>query len=419
MLKYVVKALEPVFKNIFVIAGYKAELLKTAFPETSFIIQEQQLGTGHALMTAFAYLDQTPPEYVFVINADTPLVTAREIENILNESWGADLAFATLTLEDPHQFGRIVRKNGEVRAIIEAKDYDESIHGPVSGEINAGIYLLKFASIKKLLPLLGNSNRNNEYYITDLVGLALEAGLSVKAINCGNNSALLGVNSPGELALAEDALAVKIVHTLLNDNVILHSPHSLRVGPWVKIAPGAEIYGPSQIFGDTVIEADAIIEAFCKISDSTIRSFSRIRSFSHLEKCDVHEHAIIGPYARLRPGAIIEKNAHVGNFVELKKTTLGEGSKANHLTYLGDATVGAGVNIGAGTITCNYDGKNKFPTVIGDNAFIGSNSSLVAPVTIGENSLVGAGSVITRDVPKDSLAIERNHQKILKRRFPK
>lgn len=385
--------------------------------EALCIEQAEQLGTGHALMCALPALERGC-DYALVVNGDTPLLPPAALSRFVNEARGADLAFATLRLDDPGAFGRVVRdKAGRVTAIVEAKDYDEARHGRDPHEINAGVYLLRVDAARRLLPGLTNSNASGEYYITDLVALAVAEGMSVPGLPVtADPDAWLGVNTPAELAGAEEKLRERRVRELLASGVILHAPDSIRVSPFAVVEPGAEIFGPCEIYGDSRVAGGALIESHCVLRNAVVGPGTRVRSFCHLEDAEVGVACQVGPYARLRPGARMEENSHAGNFVEMKKARLGKGSKANHLTYLGDADVGPGVNVGAGTITCNYDGKNKHRTVIEAGAFIGSNTALVAPVTVGENALVGAGSVITKDVPDDMLAVGRGRQVNIPRR---
>lgn len=411
MLAFVLSALEPLFAdNIFIVAGHKADMVRKAFPEGKFVIQSEQLGTGHALLSALPELKTRAVQYALVVNGDVPMLAADTVEKFIADSAGADVAFATITLEDSGAYGRVIRDNGEVRAIVEAKDFDPAIHGEDRGEVNAGLYLLRLETAAPLLELLKNDNKSGEYYITDLVGLAKSHNLNVKGICLGADPTLLGINSPLELSRMEESLREKIANELLMKGVILHAPHLVRASPFSSIEPGAEITGPCEISGKSVIHTGAVISSHCLIHNSEISQNALARSFSHLDNAFVGPNAQVGPYTRLRPGAALESDAHAGNFVELKNAALGRGAKANHLTYLGDAHIGAGANIGAGTITCNYDGKNKFKTNIGEKAFIGSNSALVAPVDIGDGALVGAGSVITKDVPPHEMAIARGRQ---------
>lgn len=386
--------------------------------ETAVCIEQaEQRGTGHALMTALPELEKGCGR-VLVVNGDTPLLPPAALRRFVDEAAGADLAFASLRLDDPAAFGRVVRDvAGRAAAIVEARDYDESEHGRDPHEINAGVYLLSLDAARRLLPRLTNDNKSGEYYITDLVALAVAEGLTVRGLPVeADKDAWMGVNTPAELAVAEECLRRRRVTELLASGVILHAPDSVRVSPFAVVDSGTEIYGPCEIYGDSRVEGGALIESHCVLRDARVGAGARVRSFCHLEDADVGPRCQVGPYARLRPGAVMEEDAHAGNFVEMKKARLGKGAKANHLTYLGDAEVGPGVNVGAGTITCNYDGKNKHRTVIGAGAFIGSNTALVAPVSVGEHALVGAGSVITKDVPDDALAVGRGRQVNIPRR---
>ncbi len=414
MLACVLQALRPIFADdIWVVAGHRAELVRAAFPEARFIVQEQQLGTGHALQCALPGLSAAGYTHLLVVNGDTPLLSAQVVSRFVAESSDADVTFATIELEDPGAYGRVVRDATQGLSIVEAKDFDPALHGPASGEVNAGIYYCRLAVLEHLLPRLCNDNKSGEYYITDIVALAVADGYKVAGVRCGHDVALMGVNSPLELAHMEEQLRARIVNDLLAAGVIVHAPELVRVGPMVQVEPGAELTGPCELYGHTCIAHGASIASHCVVRDCHIETGAEVRSFSHLEGAQVGVGALVGPFARLRPGAILEDNAHVGNFVEMKKARLGKGSKANHLTYLGDADIGEGTNIGAGTITCNYDGVHKYKTAIGNHAFIGSNTALVAPVCVGDSALVGAGSVITKDVPEGTLGIARSRQKNL------
>ena len=275
------------------------------------------------------------------------------------------------------------------------------------------MYYIDVALAARLLPRVDKANKSGEYYVTDLVALALAEGSVVRGLDCGSDASLMGINSPVELARMEDVLRQRTVQAMLEKGVVVHAPESVRVSPLATVEPGATLTGPCEIFGASHVCAGATVLSHCVIRDSRIDGGAEIRSFSHLESAHVGAGALVGPYARLRPGAELGEQSHVGNFVELKKTTLGKGAKANHLSYLGDSQIGEGTNIGAGTITCNYDGKHKYQTKIGQHAFIGSNTALVAPVAVGDGALVGAGSVITKDVPEGQLGIARGHQKNL------
>lgn len=419
LLGHVAAALRPLFgENVWAVIGHEAQMVRDTFAGRSlrFVEQTEQLGTGHALMVALPELRAAGMKRVLVVNGDTPLITAEGMEQLLREAEGAALSVATLQLAEPGAYGRIVRRDGNLAAIVEAKDFDEALHGIPTGEINAGIYVLDLDVAERLLPRLNNENKSGEYYITDLVGLAVGDGLPVRGVCCGDDPNLLGINNPVELARSEELRRAAIVGHCLASGVVIHAPDSVRIGPDVVVEPGAELYGPCELYGKTHIAAGALVESNCRIEDSRVGAWTIVHSFSCLDHAEVGEDCLVGPFARLRPGAVMENGSHVGNFVEMKKARLGEGAKANHLTYLGDAEIGARTNIGAGTITCNYDGVHKFKTTIGEHAFIGSNTSLVAPVTIGSEAVVGAGSVITKEVPEGTLSVARGKQKNFPRR---
>ena len=420
MLRYVYDVLGGLCGDrVFTVIGHGADAVADAFPErkAGFVVQAEQLGTGHALQHAWAAVRGAGTEYVLVINGDTPLVRAEALAGLLTESiaQNADLAFITLTLENPGAFGRVLRENGGVSAIVEAKDFDAARHGPDPREVNAGIYCLRIAAADALLPLLERTNKSGEYYITDLIGLAVERKLKVLGLNMGDDPDLMGINTPAELALAEERMRERSVNAHRNAGVLIRAAGSVRIGPDVTIAPGAEITGPCELYGRTCLEAGSRIDSHCWLADTAVGSGASLRSFCHAEKAEIGPLCTVGPYARLRPGAVLEEEAHVGNFVEMKKARLGKWAKAGHLSYLGDAEIGPGANIGAGAITCNYDGKHKHQTRIGEAAFIGSNTALVAPVSVGDRAIVGAGSVITKDVPEEHLGIARAPQRAIKR----
>ena len=422
MLGYALAAAESLCgERVWTVVGHAADAVRSAFPGASgrFLTQEPQLGTGHALQTAWPALRAAGLGWCLVVNGDTPLADAGRLAEFVRQAQaeGADLAFLSLDLDDPGAFGRVVRDPaGGVEAIVEAKDWKAAGGAAGPGEINAGIYWLRLDAVDPLLARLSADNAGGEFYITDLVGLAKAAGLAVAAVHAGRDPHLLGINSPAELARAEEFLRGRIVDGLLDAGVTVHRPDLVTVGPRAQVSPGAELFGPCEVLGASRVAPGAVVESHCVLRDAVLEPGCTVRSFSHLEEAQVGEGCVVGPYARLRPGAVLEEGARVGNFVEMKKAVLRRGAKANHLTYLGDAEVGEGANVGAGTITCNYDGANKHRTVIGAGAFIGSNTALVAPVKVGENALVGAGSVITKDVEPGQLALTRAPQRQMPRR---
>ena len=354
-------------------------------------VQDPPLGTGHAVLAARAALAGFEGDVV-VTNSDCPLLTPQDLEPlfVLRES-GADLALLGFRPADPALYGRMITgAAGEVEAIVEARD--ASPRQRAIGDCYAGMLAAPAQALFGWLDKVGNQNAKGEYYLTDVVAIARAAGARVVAAYA-SEEAVMGVDNQAILAVAEAVFQRRARAALMEAGVNLVAPDTVHLAYDTQIASGA-VVEPFVVFAPGVIvEAGAVI-----------------RAFSHLEGCVVRAGALIGPYARLRPGADIGEDAHIGNFVEVKKVKVGKGAKANHLSYLGDGSVGAGANIGAGTIFCNYDGFDKFDTHVGEGAFIGSNSSLVAPITIGDGAYTGSGSVITVDVAPDALALGRGHQ---------
>jgi bifunctional UDP-N-acetylglucosamine pyrophosphorylase / glucosamine-1-phosphate N-acetyltransferase len=412
MIWYVHAAVSKVVGETLVVTGHGAPEVEGVVLDGSphYVRQTAQLGTGHALQSVWPHIGSA--QWCLVVNGDTPLITSGDLNRLLVLAQKADLAFLTMELDNPSGYGRVVRnRDGSVERIVEDKDFDPHTHGFPTGEVNAGHYLLNVDRIGPLLCRLDNLNRQKEYYITQLIDLAIGQGLRVEAVKGDSSSHLLGVNNPRELVHTEEVLRRQIVSSWIEQGVLIRNPGAVRIGPQVILEPGSEITGPCEIYGASRISAGTTIDSHCWIMATILQPGAHIRSFSHVEKAEVGTGCIVGPFARLRPGAIMKDDARVGNFVEVKSSILGKGSKAGHLTYLGDSEIGEGVNIGAGTITCNYDGARKHKTVIGDESFIGSNTALVAPVSVGKRSVVGAGSTITKDVGEDILVVARSKQK--------
>lgn len=415
MLRYVLDALTPLAGDrLWTVIGHGAETVQQLFASsaTAFVVQERQLGTGHAVQTVWPELSKSGASHALVVNGDTPLISTDVMRSFVSAALAksSDLAFLTLTPDDAASFGRVLRREGTVAAIIEAKDYSEQEHGPCPREINSGIYCLRCEAVAPLLPGLQNTNKSGEFYITDLVELAVAQGLRVSGIEAGKDIHLLGVNTPAELAAAEELLRARLVGKALADGALIFMPDSVRIGPDAVVEPGAMITGPCELYKKSRVARGARISSHCYLEDTEVLSGATVHSFCHFVGASVGADCVVGPFSRMRPGARMEEGAHLGSYVEMKKSRLGKGAKANHLAYIGDADIGAGANIGAGVITCNYDGKNKHATHIGEGAFVGSNASLVAPVRVGDNAVVGAGSVITRDIPDGNLGIARARQ---------
>ena len=403
-------------QNIITIYGHGGELVQHAFSheEIQWVEQKEQLGTGHAVKVTLPVLPQEGIS--LILSGDVPCISQATLETLLNVSRETGIGLVTLTLDDASGYGRIVRENGQIQAIVEHKDASDEQRQ--IQEINTGIYCVSNAKLHEWLPRLSNNNAQGEYYLTDIVAMAIEDGLTVASVEPERAFEVEGVNDRIQLAALEREFQNFQAKNLMQQGVHLIDPTrfdlrgSLKVGQDVRIDINVIIEGDCE-FGDNVE-----IGAGCIIKNTTIAAGTKVQAYSIFDSAIVGEDAQIGPFARLRPGAKLAAEVHIGNFVEVKNTSIGLGSKANHFTYLGDAEVGVGSNIGAGTITCNYDGANKFKTIIGDHAFIGSNSSLVAPITIVHGATVGAGSTITRDVATNSLAVERSKQ-FAKENYPR
>lgn len=394
--------------NIITIYGHGGELVQHEFAkeQVQWVEQAEQLGTGHAVKVTLPVLAQDGLS--LILSGDVPCITTQTLQKLLDASQASGIGLVTLTLPDASGYGRIVRENGNIQAIVEHKDASDEQRK--IQEINTGIYCVSNAKLHQWLPKLSNNNAQGEYYLTDIVAMAIQDGLEVASVEPERAFEVEGVNDRVQLARLEREYQAFQAKQLMQQGVHLIDPSrfdlrgSLTVGQDVRIDINVIIEGNCE-FGDNVE-----IGAGCIIKNTKIAAGTKVQPYSVFDSAIVGENTQIGPFARLRPGAKLANEVHIGNFVEVKNTSIGLGSKANHFTYLGDAEIGAGSNIGAGTITCNYDGANKFKTIIGDAAFIGSNSSLVAPVKIGNGATVGAGSVITHDVADNSLAFERSKQ---------
>jgi bifunctional UDP-N-acetylglucosamine pyrophosphorylase / glucosamine-1-phosphate N-acetyltransferase len=401
-------------KDIYVVVGHQAERVETALAATGvhFVLQAEQLGTGHAIQCA----QQAIAGYgnILVLSGDVPLIRPQTIEALRSFQQAEDAAMTILTAvpQDPHGYGRIVRKHksgsANVAAIVEQKSLapgQETI-----GEINSGIYAFRTATLLQHLPQLTAGNSQGEYYLTDMAGLLVAAGERVLALQAAEAGEVLGANTIAELVALDATLRHRTALRLMAQGVTIFRPETCVIDADVEIEADTVIEPGVQLLGQTRIGADCLIRSGTVIENSTLADGVLIRQSCVITGSVIGAEARIGPFAHLRPGSEIGAEAHVGNFVETKQARLGKGAKANHLTYLGDAEVGAGSNIGAGVITCNYDGVNKHRTSIGEAVFVGSDSTLVAPISIGDGAYIGAGSCITRPVPADALAVGRSRQ---------
>lgn len=398
-----------------VVIGHGAEQVKAAItdPAIHWALQAEQKGTGHAVAQAMPMV--AADARVLVLYGDVPLISTDTLSRLLEQthsdaSHDGGLALLTVELANPTGYGRIVRDDaGNIQAIVEHKD--ASAEQRAIREVNTGILAVSARHLNRWLPQLQSNNAQGEYYLTDIVAMAVAEGVAVRAIHPQAESEVQGVNDRVQLAQLERVFQQQLAEQLLRDGVELADPARIDIRGQLTCGRDVRIDIGCVFEGDVMLEDGVEIGPYCVIRSSRIGAGTRIDAYSLIEEARSEADCVVGPYARLRPGADLARGAKVGNFVEIKKARIGEGSKVNHLSYIGDAELGRDVNIGAGTITCNYDGVNKFKTLIGDNAFIGSNSALVAPADIGAGATIGAGSVITSKVEDNQLAVARGKQR--------
>ena len=402
--------------SVHVVVGFGAGQVKketsASFParRLEFVLQEQQLGTGHAVMQVMPALSAGRDDIALVLYGDVPLIKAETLHSLLDEAGPDSLRLLTLVTQNPTGLGRIIRDDqGSVTAIVEEKDCSEAQRS--INEINSGIMAIPVARLKTWLEKLSNSNAQGEYYLTDIVAMAVADGVKVSALVTHDEVELQGVNSKSQLAQLERHYQMQKTEELLKQGITLRDPSRVDIRGELQCAADVEIDINVLFEGDVSIGRASSIGANCVITNSQIGEAVKILPGSIIEGATIAANAVIGPNARLRPGTVIGEGAKIGNFVETKNAVIGKGSKANHLAYIGDAEIGEGCNIGAGTIFCNYDGANKHKTTLGNNVFIGSNSVLVAPVTLADNAFVAAGSAINSDVPQGNLAVARGKQR--------
>jgi len=394
-----------------VVIGHGADQVKAAFAANTDIqwaLQSEQKGTGHAVMMA---LDNLAAEgTTLILYGDVPLTKLETLQELAFLSTESSLGLLTVTMEDSTGYGRIVRNSaGKVTEIVEHKDATEEQRQ--IKEVNTGILAVPNTKLHEWLPQLSNDNAQGEYYLTDIIAMAVNAGMTVETLQPEFEQETYGVNNRQQQAELERWYQQQLVNDLMVQGVTVLDPNRLDIRGNVTVGRDVVLDVNVVLEGDVELGDGVVVAPNCVIKNSKIAAKTNIEAFSHIEQAEIDESCSVGPYARLRPGANLATEAKVGNFCEVKKANIGKGSKVNHLTYIGDAEIGQNANIGAGTITCNYDGVNKFKTEIGDNAFIGSNSSLVAPVKINASATVAAGSTITKEVEADALAVARGKQR--------
>ncbi|MFZ7104735.1 MAG: bifunctional UDP-N-acetylglucosamine diphosphorylase/glucosamine-1-phosphate N-acetyltransferase GlmU [Peptococcaceae bacterium] len=411
MLEHVLSTLSKVqVDRKILVLGHGAEKIQESLQDrTEFVYQREQLGTGHAVMQAEDLLDQDMKN-VLVVCGDTPLLRAETLDRLIAKHDDSDAVVTILTsiIDNPEGYGRIIRQNGQVIAIVEEKDAAEEEKKIC--EINTGTYCFTGAFLKEYLNTLTNNNTQQEYYLTDLIKIAVANNLKVAAHILEDIKESLGINNKLQLAEAEQVLRQRTLEKLMLAGVTIIDPCNTYIHDTVEIGTDTVIYPGSVIEGIARIGKECTIGPHTRVIDSTIGDYCVIQN-SVITESRVAANCNIGPFAYLRPGAVLNENVKVGDFVEIKKSEIGKDSKVPHLSYIGDAVIGEQVNIGCGTITCNYDGREKHVTIIEDRAFVGSNTNLIAPVKIGKDTVIGAGSSINQDVPDKALGIARQRQK--------
>jgi len=404
--------------QIYCIVGHEAERVQAAASSTgvNFVVQEPQRGTGHAMQVLKSWLELSGkplPKHLLVLSGDAPLIRPQTLTALceLHLHERAAMTILTAVPEDPTGYGRVLRRAEnapDVAAIVEQKALTPAqLAAP---EINSGIYCFETANLFSKLDLLSTDNAHGEFYLTDVAALLVADGHRVVALQAENVDEVLGANTIAEMMHLDQAMRATTALSLMAQGVTIFRPDTCVIDAEVTVGPDTVIEPYVQLLGATRIGSECHIRSYSVIQHSLLGDGVTVRNGCILDHAEVGDSAVLGPYAHLRPESRIGEQAHVGNFCETKNTTLGRGSKANHLTYLGDAIIGDGVNIGAGVITCNYDGERKHTTTIGDGVFVGSDSTLVAPISLGDGSYVGAGSCITQPVPTGALAIGRSHQ---------
>jgi bifunctional UDP-N-acetylglucosamine pyrophosphorylase/glucosamine-1-phosphate N-acetyltransferase len=400
-------------ESAHIVVGYQKEKImqETFSSKVGFVVQKAQLGTADAVLSARSVLGKNRDKDVLVINADLPLLSPETLRPFLNHHWKSQnsLTFFTADLEDPTGFGRITTTANNKFRIIEEKDATPS--QKKIKESNVGIYLFKIKDLLQSLPKISNKNKKREFYLTDIIEIMGNEGKKVGTFKTDRNEELIGVNDRYELALAVEALRKRKIIQLAKAGVTIYDPSTTWIDLDVKIGRDTVIYSSVMIEGDSVIGRNCIIYPFSHIISSKLGDQVKVLTSTMIEESRIEKNSQVGPFSRLRPNSILKEGSKVGNFVEMKNTVFGQGSKAGHLSYLGDSDIEKNVNIGAGTIICNYDGIKKHKTSIEEGAFIGSGTELVAPIKIGKKSFIGAGSTITKNVSPGALAVSRSRQK--------
>lgn len=394
--------------DVCVVYGHGSDAVRAAFDDQRlrWALQAEQLGTGHAMQQALPGMPDL--DQVLILAGDVPLVTVETLRRLIEQTPLDEMAVLTVDMEDPAGYGRIVRDHDGVRCIVEQQEASDEQKAIV--EINTGVMLCPVMMLREWLAKLENNNSQGEYYLTDIIAMAVADGVTVHGVKVDNPVEVMGINDKKQLAIAERALQARLVNKLMAEGVGFADPARVDIRGTLKCGKDVFIDVNSVFEGEVELGDGTKIESNNLIRDSRLGADNVVHSNCHIEGATTGRDCEIGPFARLRPGAELANNVKIGNFVEIKNSTIANGSKVNHLAYIGDAEIGRDVNVGAGTITCNYDGANKHKTTIGDNASIGSNVNLIAPVTVGAGATIGAGSTISRSAPPDQLTVARTKQ---------
>lgn len=408
MLDYVLHTIEDLRpKGIALVTGHASDQIQAHVgnPQNlEWVIQDKQLGTGHAVQQCENVICDVRD--VLIVCGDTPLLSSSTLTSLINSHRGSnnDITVLTAELHDPYGYGRVVRDHdGNITGIVEQKD--STSEQQRINEVSSGIYCVKFDVLFKLLHQVGNRNAQGEYYLPDIVPIGLKDGFSVGSCYLRDVHEMQGVNDRGQLAQAELILQRRIIEEWQSEGVTIEQPDTVRIEASVKIGIDSVIKAGTQLTGSTRIGDGCVIGPYAVLEDAWLEDGCVIEAFTHIKEANIGAASQIGPFARLRPNAKLDERVKIGNFVEVKKSVIGRGSKVNHLSYVGDTIMGSDCNVGAGTITCNYDGANKHQTELGDNVFVGSDTKLIAPVKVGNNATIGAGSIITKPVAENGLTL--------------
>ena len=412
LLQHVVDAIQPLSTSINIVIGNNAELVKNSINNRSinWVLQKMQLGTGHAIQQAISNINDELT--CVILYGDVPLITTNTIKTLVDKSQKNGFSLLSVLLNDPNGYGRIIRnKNELIKAIVE--DNDADVNERKINEINTGIMAIQGSLLKKYIPQLKPNNSQGELYLTDIVKIAFEDNITISSLVCDNVSEVMGINDKNQLAEAERIYQQQQATEFMSKGLTIKDPNRFDCRGSLIFGNDCSVDINVVLEGENELGENVIIAPNCIIKNAKIGDNAEIKANTIIEDAVIGSHTTIGPFARIRPETEVGNSARIGNFVEVKKSNIDDGSKVPHLSYIGDSTIGKNVNVGAGVITCNYDGINKHQTVIEDGVFIGSDTQLIAPVTIGENATIGAGSTITQDVPREKLALSRKKQKTI------